>query len=101
MTTPLPLPSHPASAGIRWFYYAAPQNFYGLAGRLWPWIAALATVLAAVGLWIGFAVAPADAQQGEGYRIIFVHVPVSWMSMIIYLAMAFWSVLGLTFNTRL
>jgi heme exporter protein C len=52
-------------------------------------------------LLIGFAVAPADAQQGEGYRIIFVHVPVSWMSMIIYLAMAFWSILGLTFNTRL
>jgi len=86
---------------IRWFYYAAPQTFYALAGRLWPWFAALATLLAAAGLWIGFAVAPADAQQGEGYRIIFVHVPVSWMSMIIYLAMAFWSILGLTFNTRL
>ena len=86
---------------IRWFYYAAPQHFYTLAGRLWPLLAVLALVLTLFGLWIGFAVAPADAQQGEGYRIIFVHVPVSWMSMIIYLAMAFWSVLGLTFNTRL
>ena len=86
---------------IRWFYYAAPQHFYTLAGRLWPLFAVLALVLTLFGLWIGFAVAPADAQQGEGYRIIFVHVPVSWMSMIIYLAMAFWSVLGLTFNTRL
>jgi heme exporter protein C len=86
---------------IRWFYYAAPQNFYALAGRLWPWFAALAGLLALIGLWIGFGLAPADAQQGEGYRIIFVHVPVSWMSMIIYLAMAFWSILGLTFNTRL
>jgi heme exporter protein C len=46
-------------------------------------------------------VAPTDFQQGEGYRIIFVHVPVSWMSMLIYLAMAFWALLGLTFNTRL
>jgi heme exporter protein C len=46
-------------------------------------------------------VAPADFQQGQGYRIIFVHVPVSWMSMVIYLAMAFWALLGLTFNTRL
>jgi heme exporter protein C len=61
----------------------------------------LAAVLGVWGLWLGFMVAPADAQQGEGYRIIFVHVPVSWMSMVIYLAMAFWSVLGLTFNTRL
>ena len=86
---------------IRWFYYAAPQNFYALAGRLWPWLAVLATALGVAGLWVGFALAPEDAQQGEGYRIIFVHVPVSWMSMVIYLAMAFWSILGLTFNTRL
>ena len=46
-------------------------------------------------------VAPSDAQQGQAYRIIYIHVPVSWMAMIIYLAMAFWSVLGLVFNTRL
>ena len=84
-----------------WFHYAGPQAFYGLAGRLWPWFTALATVLGVWGLWLGFMVAPADAQQGEGYRIIFVHVPASWMSMVIYMAMAFWSVLGLTFNTRL
>ena len=84
-----------------WFHYATPQAFYGLAGRLWPWSAALAVILGAWGLWLGFMVAPADAQQGEGYRIIFVHVPASWMSMVIYLAMAFWSVLGLSFNTRL
>ena len=83
------------------FYYASPQTFYGLAGRLWPWLAAVATLLGLWGLWLGLAVAPTDAQQGEGYRIIFVHVPASWMSMIIYLAMAFWSVMGLTFNTRL
>lgn len=86
---------------IHWFHYAAPQTFYGLAGKAWRWFAGLACVLMVAGLWIGFAVAPADFQQGEGYRIIFVHVPASWMSMIIYLAMAFWSVFGLTFNTRL
>jgi len=86
---------------INWFHYAAPQNFYGFAGKAWPWFAALATALMLAGMWLGFAVAPTDFQQGEGYRIIFVHVPVSWMSMVIYLAMAFWSVLGLTFNTRL
>ena len=45
--------------------------------------------------------APTDAQQGEGYRIIFLHVPVSWMSMVIYLAMAFWAGIGLVFNSRL
>ena len=83
------------------FHYAAPQNFYALAGRLWPCVAALASALGVWGLWLGFFVAPTDFQQGQGYRIIFVHVPVSWISMIIYLAMAFWAFLGLTFNTRL
>ena len=86
---------------IHWFKYAAPQNFYFLAGKLWPWFAALATVLMAVGLWIGFFVAPVDAQQGQGYRIIFVHVPASQISMFIYLVMAAWAGFGLAFNTRL
>jgi heme exporter protein C len=54
-----------------------------------------------VGLWISFFVAPIDAQQGQGYRIIFVHVPASQMSMFIYLVMAGWAGLGLAFNTRL
>lgn len=86
---------------IHWFQYAAPQNFFDLSAKCWPWFAGLAAVLAALGLWLGLAVAPIDAQQGEGYRIIFVHVPASWMSMVIYLAMGFWSVMGLTFKTRL
>jgi heme exporter protein C len=86
---------------IHWFHFASPQTFYPLAGKMWPWFAALATVLGLAGLWIGMFVAPTDFQQGEGYRIIFVHVPASWMSMIIYLAMAFWAFLGFTLNTRL
>jgi len=86
---------------VNLFAFASPQRFYTLAGRLWPVFAALAAVLAAVGLWMGFFVAPTDAQQGEGYRIIFVHVPASWMSMFIYLVMAFWAGFGLAFNTRL
>ena len=46
-------------------------------------------------------VAPTDFQQGEGYRIIFIHVPASWLSMFIYLIMAGWAAIGLAFNTRL
>ena len=83
------------------FFYASPQNFYPLAGKLWPVFACLATGLTVWGLWLGMFVAPTDFQQGQGYRIIFVHVPASWMSMVIYLAMSFWALLGLTFNTRL
>ena len=50
---------------------------------------------------MGFFVAPTDAQQGEGYRIIFIHVPASWMSMVIYMAMAAWAAVGLSLNARL
>ncbi|MFA7239170.1 MAG: heme ABC transporter permease CcmC [Sulfuricellaceae bacterium] len=86
---------------IHWFKYASPQSFYPLAGKLWPWFAAAGATFAAAGLWISFFVAPTDAQQGEGYRIIFVHVPASWMSMFIYLVMAAWAGIGLALNTRL
>jgi heme exporter protein C len=83
------------------FRFAAPQVFYPLAGRLAPWFAGLAAVLTVAGLWIGFFVAPTDFQQGEVYRVIFIHVPAAWMSMLIYLVMAFWSAVGLVMNTRL
>jgi len=83
------------------FHFAAPSRFHDLAGRLVPWFGALAIVLAAIGLYIGFFVAPTDAQQGEAYRIIFVHVPVAWMSMFIYFVMACWAAVGLIFNARL
>jgi heme exporter protein C len=86
---------------LRTFHYAAPANFYPLAGRLQPVFAGVALALAVAGLWLGFFVAPTDAQQGEGYRIIFVHVPASWMAMVIYCAMAFWAAIGLAFNIRL
>jgi heme exporter protein C len=86
---------------MNWFYYAAPQRFYALAGRALPWFGVLAVLLGVAGLVIGLAVAPTDRQQGDAYRIIFVHVPAAWMSMVIYLAMAFWAAIGLAFNARL
>jgi heme exporter protein C len=81
--------------------FAAPQVFYPIAGTLAPWFAALAALLTVLGLWIGFFVAPTDFQQGEVYRVIFIHVPAAWMSMLIYLVMAFWAAVGLVMNTRL
>jgi heme exporter protein C len=88
-------------AAGRLFHFATPSTFYPLAEKLQPWFAAIALVLAAVGAYIGFFVAPTDAQQGEGYRIIFVHVPASWMAMFIYCVLAFWAAVGLAFNIRL
>lgn len=86
---------------INWFKYASPRTFYPLAGKLIPWFAVTAALFGIAGLYVGFFVAPTDAQQGEGYRIIFVHVPASWMSMFIYLVMAGWAGVGLAFNSRL
>jgi heme exporter protein C len=86
---------------INWFKYSSPQTFYPLAGKLTPWFAWIAALLAVVGLYISFFVAPTDFQQGESYRVIFIHVPAAWMSMFIYMVMAGWATLGLIFNTRL
>jgi len=86
---------------IHWFKYGSPQSFYPLAGKMLPWFVVLAVAFGLAGLWLGFFVAPTDAVQGEGYRIIFIHVPASWMSMFLYLIMAFWAGLGLALNTRL
>ena len=83
------------------FKYSSPRNFYFLAGKLIPWFAAVAILLTIVGLYVGFFLAPTDFQQGEAYRIIFIHVPAAWMSMFIYLIMAGYAALGLIFNTRL
>ncbi|MFO0206494.1 MAG: heme ABC transporter permease CcmC [Betaproteobacteria bacterium] len=95
--------TRPASegGGFSLFRYAAPHLFYPLAGKLVPLFAVLATVLAAIGLYMGFFVAPTDFQQGDSYRIIFIHVPTAWMAMFLYLVMAFWAAIGLAFNTRL
>jgi heme exporter protein C len=86
---------------INWFKFSSPATFYPLAGRIIPWFAVIAVVLTAIGLYMSFFVAPTDYRQGEGYRIIFIHVPAAWMSMLIYVVMAGWSMLGLVFNTRL
>ena len=83
------------------YRFASPATFYPFAGALIPYFVAVSIVFGLAGLWLGMLVAPTDFQQGEGYRIIFIHVPASWMSMFIYLVMAGWAAIGLAFNTRL
>ena len=88
-------------AAPNWFRYASPAAFYPLAGTLTRICAWIAGALAIAGLYIGFAIAPTDFQQGESYRIIFIHVPAAWMAMFIYVVIAFWAVFSLTLNARL
>lgn len=90
---------------VNWFKYAAPANFYPLAGYLTPAFAVLAAVAILLGLYWGFFETPSQLggtnPQKEYYRIIFIHVPTAWMSMWLYLVLAGWSAVGLVFNTRI
>ena len=81
--------------------YASPKFFYTLAGRLTPWLAALTAVLLLSGLYFGLFVAPPDYQQGESYRIMFIHVPAAWMSMFVYMLMAGAGAVVLVWNIKL
>ena len=85
----------------RVFRFASPAVFYPIAGRLIPWFAAAAVLLGAAGLYAGLIEAPADYQQGETYRILFIHVASSWMGMFVYFIMCLYAVLNLTLRTRL
>jgi heme exporter protein C len=86
---------------LRLYTFAAPSRFYSLAGWLVPVFWVLAVGLSAVGLYIGLLLAPSDATQGDAYRIIYIHVPAAWMSMVLYLVMAFWAAIGWAFNARM
>ena len=83
------------------FLYSAPASFFPVAAKIARVAALAAFGFLSAGLYVGFFVAPTDAQQGDSYRIIFIHVPAAWMSMFIYVVMAFWAGAGLVFRTRL
>ena len=84
-----------------WLQLSSPKVFYPVAGRLVPWFAALAAISCVIGLYISFVVAPIDYQQGNSYRILFIHVGAAWMSMFIYIVMCAYAAIGLIWNTRL
>ena len=67
---------------------ANPSFFMGLTDRVMPWLAAITTGLFAVGLYLSLFVAPADYQQGETVRIMFIHVPAAWLAMFCYTLIA-------------
>ncbi|MGH8260242.1 MAG: cytochrome c biogenesis protein CcsA, partial [Steroidobacteraceae bacterium] len=79
-----------------WFHrLGSPPYIYRLARRLTPWFAWPAGLLILVGLYWGLVVAPPDYQQGDGFRMIYVHVPTAWLSLQIYVIMAVAAAVGL------
>lgn len=86
----------------QWFHqWASPPYFYCRATRLTPWLGYICTIFLLVGLYTSFFVAPPDYQQGEGYRIIFIHVPSAWMSMIAYVLMGIMGIITLIWRVKL
>jgi heme exporter protein C len=79
----------------------SPPWFYNFSGKLIPWLWAGCLLLTAYGLYLGLLVAPADYQQGESVRIMYVHVPAAWMSMMIYGLMAIWGFIALVWRIRI
>ncbi|HET6545926.1 MAG TPA: heme ABC transporter permease [Rhodanobacteraceae bacterium] len=79
----------------------SPPTFYRVAGRALPWCYGIALVLGAIGLYGGLVLAPADYQQGDAYRILFIHVPSAWMSLFVYAFMAANAFIALVWRIKL
>jgi heme exporter protein C len=84
-----------------WFHrLASPPHVYALAIRLTPWFAWPAAALILAGLYAGLVLAPPDYQQGDGFRIIYVHAPSAWMSLMVYVTMATAAAVGLIWRMK-
>lgn len=80
---------------------SSPPTFYAFAEALSPWLAGASALLLAYGTYAGLAVAPADYQQGDAFRIIYVHVPAAWLSLMGYSLMAVAGVIALIWRIKL
>lgn len=80
---------------------AAPKNFYRWSGRIIPYLAVISIVLFVYGLWGGLVQAPADYQQGNGFRIIYVHVPAAFLSLSVYVFMAIAAAISIIWRIKL
>lgn len=80
---------------------ASPRYFYSLSGRMLPWLVVTTLLLLLAGLYLSLFQAPADYQQGEAYRIMYIHVPAAWMSMFVYVLMAVSGIVGFIWHVKL
>ncbi len=86
---------------FEYFYkYGSPRHFYDLSKLFVPWLGGICVILFIAGLTGGLVLAPPDYQQGESFRIIYVHVPSAWMSLFIYMVMAAAGATGLIWKVK-
>jgi len=87
---------------VLWFHQTgSPPNFDRFAARWTPWAFALALVTMAIGVYGALDSVPADYQQGESFRILYIHVPAAWMSLFIFVVMAIQSVIALVWRIKI
>jgi heme exporter protein C len=78
--------------------FANPLRYQRVADAVLPWAGGAAVVLMLLGLWLALVEAPPDYQQGEAYRIMYVHVPAAWMALMVYALMAVMSLIGIVWR---
>ena len=87
---------------VRLFHLmGSPPWFYRISGKALPWLWTLCIMLATWGLYLGLFKAPPDYLQGESVRIMYIHVPAAWMSMMIYVLMAAMGFAGMVWHVRI
>ena len=84
-----------------WLQFSSPKAFFPALEKLIPLFGVITVVLMLIGLYYGFVLAPTDYQQGDSYRILFIHVPAAWLSMWIYVVMCLFAIVGMVWRTRL
>ncbi|MGS1078759.1 heme ABC transporter permease CcmC [Pseudoxanthomonas beigongshangi] len=87
---------------VRWFHQlGSPPYFDRFAARWTPWCYLAAIVLFGFGLWQALFVVPADYQQSDSFRILYIHVPSAWMSLFVFGLMAFYAAIALIWRIKL
>ncbi|WP_225763512.1 heme ABC transporter permease CcmC [Stenotrophomonas sp. Marseille-Q4652] len=87
---------------VRWFHQlGSPPTFDRFAARWAPWCWAIAAVLLAVGMYQALWVVPAERYQGDSFRILYIHVPSAWMSLLVYALMALYAAIALIWRIKL
>ena len=92
------------SSAISWTWFhklGSPKWFYGISGRLLPWLAIAAALLIGTGVVWGLAFAPQDYQQGNSFRIIYIHVPAAMLAQSCYVMLAVAGVVGLVWKMKI
>jgi heme exporter protein C len=86
----------------RWFHrFGSPPYFHRIAGLWIPWLFGAAVLTGAWGIWAALFQVPGDYQQGDSARILYIHVPSAWMSLMIYAVMALQAAIALIWRIKL